>query len=123
MAAAPTYQDLARMKEENARINEQMLQRQAVARDSEIAGESNKNPVLQEYMNRGLGLTPVQGLGYPTQQPNAERYSQAMISAAMQGQVPVEAVLTDERVLPQYRQGLMQQLQQTQQPQGLGRLM
>ena len=51
--------------------------------------------------------------------PNQEEYSKAMINAVTSGVVSPEAVLSDESILPQYREGLLNSLKQSS---GLGQI-
>ncbi len=103
MDRAPTYQDLNRVRAEQSAMQNQNMQKEAMA--NEVKAMSTPNPVLAEYMNRSTQ----QGL-VPRVNSEQEAYSMAMIDAALKGQVPVEAVLNDERVLPQYREELMASL-------------
>lgn len=125
MDKAPTYQDLARMKAEESAIQAQNSQMNNAAMEAQSI--SKANPVLAEYMNRSTaqqGLVPA--ADYTTMAtkvansvPDQTAYSAAMVSAASSGQVPVEAVLSDESVLPEFRQDLLQRVNRAQ---GLGQL-
>lgn len=131
MAGAPTYQDLTRMKQEQENANRQMAQSQDINQAVNAEAEMNKNPILAEYMSRGQqGLTPRpmdQYVMFATEVANAvsdqNEYSMAMIESAKQGKVPVEAVLADKSVLPQYKENLILESQQASEAaQGLGRI-
>lgn len=132
MAKAPTYQDLNRQRAEEAAMQSQTEQRNTVAQNTQVAADSNKNPVLAEYMRRNAtpqGLVPIDNgktYDYSTIAgeiagivPNQQAYSSAMVDAVMKGQVPAESVLADANVLDQAKIGLMNSMRQSQ---GLGQL-
>lgn len=132
MAKVPTYQDLNRQRAEESAMQSQSEQRNAIAQSTEAAAESNRNPVLAEYMLRNStqqGLVPRDtGItnDYSTiassvakNVPDQESYSLAMIDAAMKGQVPAEAVLADTNVLDQAKARLVNTMRQSQ---GLGQV-
>lgn len=129
MNQVPTYQDINRTRAEQSAAQDQMNQREAIAKEAQSM--SSPNPVLAEYMNRApqqQGLTPNPSAGDYTMlatqvannSANQEAYSMAMINAASKGQVPVDAVLSDESILPQYRQGLLNSIRSANQ--GLGQV-
>lgn len=134
MAKVPTYQDLARQREESARVEQQVNLKDNVQQAGLVDAETSKNPVLQQYMNQGQsqqGLTPVeqepdQYSMFATKVADMARdqdeYSRAMRDLAINGEVPAEGVLSDESVLPEYRQSLINTIEKSQQPQGLGGL-
>lgn len=133
MDKAPTYQDLSRQKAEAEVIQSQMAQKENVAQNTNAMTAANVNPVLSEYMSRNTapqGLTPVNPAnqyavlsdGLAKSVPDQESYSTALITAAMRGQVPVEDVLADPKVLDQAKAGLISTIQQGQQNQGLGQI-
>ena len=103
MDKVPTYQDINRARAEESAMQKQAMQKDAVVKEAQSMG--TPNPVLAEYMNRGNQ----QGL-VPRVNNEQEAYSMAMVDAAVKGQVPVEAVLNDQNILPQYREGLMASL-------------
>lgn len=128
MADVPTYQDINRARAEADANKMQMAQREAVAKEAQSI--STPNPVLAEYMGRSQqqGLVPreVNAGDYTSiatqvanTVPNQEEYSKAMIGAVTSGVVSPEAVLSDESILPQYREGLLNSLKQSS---GLGQL-
>lgn len=116
MDRVPTYQDINRARAEQSSVQNQLDQRDALSK--EVQSMNKPNPVLTEYMNR----TPQQGLtpredsagGYTmfatnvaNKVDNQETYSLAMIDAAAKGQVPIGAVMEDDSILPEYKQGLI----------------
>lgn len=132
MAKVPTYQDLNRQRAEEATMQSQVEQRNAIAQNVQMDSDNNKNPVLAEYMRRNAtpqGLVPRDdGRTYDystiageiaSAMPNQQAYSSAMIAAAMKGQVPAESVLADARVLDQAKVGLVNAMRQNQ---GLGQV-
>ena len=132
MAKVPTYQDLNRQRAEEAAMQSQTEQRNTVAQNTQVAADSNKNPVLAEYMSRNTvpqGLLPRDNgktYDYSTIAgeiagivPNQQAYSSAMVDAVMKGQVPAESVLADANVLDQAKAGLVNVMRQNQ---GLGQL-
>lgn len=136
MAKAPTYQDMNRQRADADAMQSQMTQREAVAQNTETAGNANINPVLAEYMSRNAapqGLNPrapaddyaMLAGSVAKNVPDQQTYSMAMIEAAMKGQVPAEAVLADANVLDQAKVGLVNTMRQNQpqtQNQGLGQV-
>lgn len=118
MDKVPTYQDLNRMRAEQSAIQNQVMQKEALA--NEARAMSTPNPVLAEYMNRGTqqqGLVPAgdyTGLAtrVANSVPDQETYSAAMVDAASKGQIPIEAVLSDDSILPIYKQSLTRGLGQ-----------
>jgi hypothetical protein len=127
MAKAPTYQELNRQKAENDEMNSQLQQKENIAKDAEMRDTSN--PVLAEYMGRKTqqGLTPrdpareyaAMAESVANSVPDQESYSMAMIDAAMKGQVPAEAVMSDANIPDQAKAGLVNAMRQNQ---GLGQL-
>lgn len=133
MDRAPTYQDLNRQKAEAEVLQSQTAQKDSVAQGVNTAAAATVNPVLAEYMSRNAapqGLTPVNPAnqyaalsdGVARSVPDQEAYSMALITAAMKGQVPVEDVLADPKILDQAKVGLVNTIQQSQQNQGLGQI-
>lgn len=132
MAKVPTYQDLNRQRAEESAMQSQSEQRNAIAQSTDAAAESNRNPVLAEYMLRNStqqGLVPRDNgitydyasvaSGIANAVPDQQSYSMAMVNAAMKGQVPAEAVLADTNVLDQAKVGLVNTMRQSQ---GLGQV-
>ena len=116
MDRVPTYQDITRARAEKEATQNQLAERDALA--NEAQSRVTPNPVLSEYMNRGAqqGLAPREDSAgnytmFATNVANSvedqETYSMAMIGAASKGQVPVDAVLEDESILPQFKEGLL----------------
>ena len=116
MDRVPTYQDITRARAEREAIQNQMAERNALA--NEAQSRVTPNPVLSEYMNRGAqqGLVPRENSAgsytmFATNVANSvedqETYSMAMIGAAAKGQVPVDAVLNDDSILPQFKESLL----------------
>ena len=131
MDRVPTYQDIARARAEKEATQNQMAERDALA--NEAQSRVTPNPVLSEYMNRGAqqGLTPREYSAgnytmFATNVANSvedqETYSMAMIGAAAKGQVPVGAVLEDESILPQFKEGLLNAIKANTANSGLGQI-
>ena len=116
MDRVPTYQDINRAREEQSSVQNQLDQRDALSK--EVQSMNRPNPVLTEYMNRTpqQGLTPREdsagaytmfATNVANKVDNQETYSLAMIDAAAKGQVPIGAVMEDDSILPEYKQGLL----------------
>ena len=131
MDRVPTYQDIARARAEKEATQNQMAERDALA--NEAQSRVTPNPVLSEYMNRGTqqGLVPREDSAgnytmFATNVANSvedqETYSMAMIGAAAKGQVPVDAVLEDESILPQFKQSLLNAVKSSTTNSGLGQI-
>lgn len=134
MDRAPTYQDITRARAEQEAAQSQMAERDALA--NEVQSRAIPNPVLSEYMNRGAqqaqqGLVPRENpedsyAMFATNVANnvedQETYSMAMIDAAAKGQVPVGAVLEDESILPEFKQGLLEAARANTPNPGLGQI-
>lgn len=134
MDRVPTYQDITRARAEREAVQNQMAERDALA--NEIQSRVTPNPVLSEYMNRGAqqaqqGLVPRENpednyAMFATNVANnvedQETYSMVMIDAALKGQVPVGAVLEDESILPQFKQGLLNAARPNTPNPGLGQI-
>ena len=131
MDRVPTYQDITRARAEKEATQSQMAERDALA--NEAQSRVTPNPVLSEYMNRGAqqGLAPREDSAgnytmFATNVANSvedqETYSMAMIGAAAKGQVPVGAVLEDESILPQFKEGLLNAIKANTANSGLGQI-
>ena len=131
MDRVPTYQDIARARAEKEATQNQMAERDALA--NEAQSRVTPNPVLSEYMNRGAqqGLTPREysagnytmfATNVANNVEDQETYSMAMIGAAAKGQVPVDAVLEDESILPQFKEGLLNAIKANTANSGLGQI-
>ena len=131
MDRVPTYQDITRARAEKEATQSQMAERDALA--NEAQSRVTPNPVLSEYMNRGAqqGLAPRENSAgnytmFATNVANSvedqETYSMAMIGAAAKGQVPVDAVLEDESILPQFKEGLLNAFKASTANSGLGQI-
>lgn len=116
MDRVPTYQDINRARAEQSSVQNQLDQRDALSK--EVQSMNKPNPVLTEYMNRTpqQGLTPREdsagaytmfATNVANKVDNQETYSLAMIDAAAKGQVPIGAVMEDDSILPEYKQGLI----------------
>lgn len=116
MDKVPTYQDINRARADQTYAQNQLAQSNALSK--EVQSMNNPNPVLAEYMNRApqQGLTPrnnsaeaytMFATNVANKVDNQETYSMAMIDAAAKGQVPFNAVIEDDSILPEYKQGLM----------------
>ena len=131
MDRVPTYQDIARARAEKEAAQNQMAERDALA--NEAQSRVTPNPVLSEYMNRGAqqGLVPRENSAssytmFATNVANSvedqETYSMAMIGAASKGQVPVGALLEDDSILPQFKEGLLNAVKSSTTNSGLGQI-
>ena len=131
MDRVPTYQDIARARAEKEATQNQMAERDALA--NEAQSRVTPNPVLSEYMNRGAqqGLAPREDSAgnytmFATNVANSvedqETYSMAMIDAASKGQAPVGAVLEDDSILPQFKEGLLNAVKSSTANSGLGQI-
>lgn len=131
MDRVPTYQDITRARAEREATQNQLAERDALA--NEVQSRVTPNPVLSEYMNRGAqqGLVPREysAGGYTMFAANVansvedqETYSMAMVDAASKGQVPVGAVLEDDSILPQFKQGLLNAVKSSTANSGLGQI-
>lgn len=134
MDRVPTYQDITRARAEREAVQNQMAERDALA--NEVQSRVTPNPVLSEYMNRGAqqaqqGLVPRENpedsyAMFATNVANnvedQETYSMVMIDAAAKGQVPIEGVLQDESILPQFKEGLLNAISPNTQNPGLGQI-
>ena len=116
MDRVPTYQDINRARAEQSSVQNQLDQRDALSK--EVQSMNRPNPVLTEYMTRApqQGLTPrnnsaeaytMFATNVANKVDNQETYSLAMIDAAAKGQVPIGAVMEDDSILPEYKQGLI----------------
>lgn len=116
MDRVPTYQDINRARAEQSSVQNQLNQRDALSK--EVQSMNRPNPVLTEYMNRTSqqGLTPREdsagaytmfATNVANKVDNQETYSLAMIDAAAKGQVPINAVIEDDSILPEYKQELI----------------
>lgn len=134
MDRIPTYQDIARARAEKEATQNQMAEKDALA--NEVQSRVTPNPVLSEYMNRGAqqaqqGLNPRKdsaeaytmfATNVANTVDNQETYSLTMIDAASKGQVPVDAVLEDESILPQFKQSLINAISPNTPDPGLGQI-
>ena len=131
MDRVPTYQDITRARSEREAVQNQMAERNALA--NEAQSRVTPNPVLSEYMNRGAqqGLAPRENSAgaytmFATNVANSvedqETYSMAMIGAAAKGQVPVDAVLNDDSILPQFKESLINAAKSSASNSGLGQI-
>ena len=131
MDRVPTYQDITRARAEKEATQNQMAERDALA--NEAQSRATPNPVLSEYMNRGAqqGLAPRENSAseytmfapnVANKVPDQETYSMAMVDAASKGQVPVGAVLEDDSILPQFKEGLLNAIKANTANSGLGQI-
>ena len=131
MDRVPTYQDITRARAEREATQNQLAERNALA--NEAQSRVTPNPVLSEYMNRGAqqGLAPRENsageytlfaTNVANKVPDQETYSMAMVDAASKGQVPVGAVLEDDSILPQFKQGLLNAVKSSTANSGLGQI-
>lgn len=131
MDRIPTYQDITRARAEREATQNQMAERDALA--NEVQSRVTPNPVLSEYMNRGAqqGLVPREdsaetytmfASNVANKVEDQETYSMVMIDAALKGQVPVDAVLNDDSILPQFKESLINAAKSSASNPGLGQI-
>jgi len=129
MAAAPTYADLDREKQQAQIVQQQQMEQAQRAKQAEIDKQNEANPMLQAYMNSQSqqGLMPNRAVNeysataglIAEQSPDQMTYSHNMVNAALKGQLDLKNVLEDESVLPEMRNALMETLDKAS---GLGQL-
>lgn len=124
MTNVPTYEDLSKMKNENAKKEMQMAQSQNMQQNLNIESEGSKNPLLEEYIKREQQSQPPQfqqqGLGpRPEDQytmfatnvadsvGSQEEYSKIMVDSAMRGKINPEIMFSDPSVLENDKKVLM----------------
>lgn len=131
MDRVPTYQDITRARAEREAAQSQLAERNALA--NEVQSRVTPNPVLSEYMNRRAqqGLAPRENsageytmfaTNVANKVPDQETYSMAMIGAASKGQVPVDAVLEDDSILPEFKESLINAIKANTANSGLGQI-
>ena len=123
MAQAPTYNDIRANQQAQAQAASAAQAQQATGQQVQGEVQSNKNAILQDYMNkqRGLGNPNAAVNDYAmiatevaNNSANESEYTQNMIALANAGKLPREIVMSDP---------VVQQVMEAQQaPVGLGQV-
>ena len=130
MAHAPTYNDIRANQQAQAEAASAAQAQQATGQQVQGEVQSNKNAVLQDYMNkqqRGLG-NPNEAVMNATnmaQGMNQEQYATAAVDAVMNGKLDPAVFMEDPSIPDDYKTmvlGLMQGGPQDQAPEGLGQI-
>ena len=130
MAQAPTYNDIRANQQAQAEAANAAQAQQATGQQVQGEVQSNKNAVLQDYMNkqqRGLG-NPNEAVMNATnmaQGMNQEQYATAAVDAVMNGKLEPAVFMEDPSIPDDYKTmvlGLIQGGPQDQSPEGLGQI-
>ena len=130
MAQAPTYNDIRANQQAQAQAANAAQAQQATGQQVQGEVQSNKNAVLQDYMNkqqRGLG-NPNEAVMNATnmaQGRDQEQYATAAVDAVMNGKLDPAVFMEDPSIPDDYKTmvlGLMQGGPQDQAPVGLGQI-
>ena len=129
MAQAPTYNDIRANKQAQAEAASAAQAQQATGQQVQGEVQSNKNAVLQDYMNKQRGLgNPNEAVMNATnmaQGMNQEQYATAAVDAVMNGKLDPAVFMEDPSIPDDYKTmvlGLMQGGPQDQAPEGLGQI-
>lgn len=129
MAQAPTYNDIRANKQAQAEAASAAQAQQATGQQVQGEVQSNKNAVLQDYMNKQRGLgNPNEAVMNATnmaQGMNQEQYATAAVDAVMNGKLEPAVFMEDPSIPDDYKTmvlGLMQGGPQDQAPAGLGQI-
>ena len=133
MAQDLSYEAMDREKANAQAAQQAQLEKQQRDAEQQAQAQSEKNPALQVATNNlANNITPQQqGLGPNTalneysriageianSSSSQEEYSNNMIKAGQSGIVDLDILREDQSVLPQFRQALLDSMQQ---PKGLG---
>ena len=106
MAQAPTYKDIETNRKQQQMVANEMNQMQNTRGNLDNEMNSQKNAILQNYMNaqstqQGLGDPRQyvnQAVGAANQTPNQDAYSEAMVQGAIDGKVNPQDVLNDPSI-------------------------
>ena len=129
MSQAPTYNDIRANKHAQAEAANAAQAQQATGQQVQGEVQSNKNAVLQDYMNKQRGLgNPNEAVMNATnmaQGMNQEQYATAAVDAVMAGKLEPAVFMEDPSIPDDYKTmvlGLMQGGPQDQAPEGLGQI-
>ena len=129
MSQAPTYNDIRANKQAQAEAASAAQAQQATGQQVQGEVQSNKNAVLQDYMNKQRGLgNPNEAVMNATnmaQGMNQEQYATAAVDAVMNGKLEPAVFMEDPSIPDDYKTmvlGLMQGGPQDQAPAGLGQI-
>lgn len=129
MAQAPTYNDIRANQQAQAQAASAAQAQQATGQQVQGEVQSNKNAVLQDYMNKQRGLgNPNEAVMNATnmaQGRNQEQYATAAVDAVMNGKLSPAVFMEDPSIPDDYKTmilGLMQGGPQDQAPVGLGQV-
>ena len=129
MAQAPTYNDIRANQQAQAQAASAAQAQQATGQQVQGEVQSNKNAVLQDYMNKQRGLgnpnAAVMNATNMAQGMNQEQYATAAVDAVMAGKLEPAVFMEDPSIPDDYKTmvlGLMQGGPQDQAPAGLGQI-
>ena len=129
MSQAPTYNDIRANQQAQAEAANAAQAQQATGQQVQGEVQSNKNAVLQDYMNKQRGLgNPNEAVMNATnmaQGMNQEQYATAAVDAVMAGKLEPAVFMEDPSIPDDYKTmvlGLMQGGPQDQAPAGLGQI-
>ena len=129
MAQAPTYNDIRANQQAQAQAVSAAQAQQATGQQVQGEVQSNKNAVLQDYMNKQRGLgnpnAAVMNATNMAQGMNQEQYATAAVDAVMNGKLEPAVFMEDPSIPDDYKTmvlGLMQGGPQDQAPEGLGQI-
>ena len=129
MSQAPTYNDIRANQQAQAQAASAAQAQQATGQQVQGEVQSNKNAVLQDYMNKQRGLgNPNEAVMNATnmaQGMNQEQYATAAVDAVMAGKLEPAVFMEDPSIPDDYKTmvlGLMQGGPQDQAPEGLGQI-
>ena len=129
MGQAPTYNDIRANKQAQAEAANAAQAQQATGQQVQGEVQSNKNAVLQDYMNKQRGLgnpnAAVMNATNMAQGRDQEQYATAAVDAVMNGKLSPAVFMEDPSIPDDYKTmvlGLMQGGPQDQAPVGLGQV-
>ena len=129
MSQAPTYNDIRANQQAQAQAVSAAQAQQATGQQVQGEVQSNKNAVLQDYMNKQRGLgnpnAAVMNATNMAQGMNQEQYATAAVDAVMNGKLDPAVFMEDPSIPDDYKTmvlGLMQGGPQDQAPEGLGQI-
>lgn len=129
MSQAPTYNDIRANQQVQAQAVSAAQAQQATGQQVQGEVQSNKNAVLQDYMNKQRGLgNPNEAVMNATnmaQGRDQEQYATAAVDAVMAGKLEPAVFMEDPSIPDDYKTmvlGLMQGGPQDQAPEGLGQI-
>ena len=129
MAQAPTYNDIRANQQAQAQAASAAQAQQATGQQVQGEVQSNKNAILQDYMNKQRGLgNPNEAVMNATnmaQGMNQEQYATAAVDAVMAGKLDPAVFMEDPSIPDDYKTmilGLMQGGPQDEAPVGLGQV-